>query len=155
MFFLLCITLLFYLSDLSYCFLQNCTFIWLDIEIVNITKISRYQFSQFFNIFTLLLPSPLFTTAGKTEGGKKGMTMPIKTAVSRISPYITPLPTCLNTLNLASRNYQNTVLRKQIMYNACKPEFKFHFFVCPVALDRAGLSFIIQKTGIVFTSYRQ
>lgn len=60
-------TLFFYLSNLSHSFSQNSTFIWFDMEIVNVTQISRYQLSQFFNVFAFLLTSTLLTAADQAR----------------------------------------------------------------------------------------
>lgn len=63
-------TLLLYLSDLFHSFLQNCTFVRLDIEVVDVIEVGEDQLSELFDVFVLvltvaLLVAPLWTTETK------------------------------------------------------------------------------------------
>lgn len=60
-------TLLLYLSDLFHSFLQDCTFVRLDIEVIDVVEVGEDQLSELFNVFVLmlavaLLVAPLWTT---------------------------------------------------------------------------------------------
>lgn len=48
-------TLLLYLSDLFHSFLQDCTFVRLDIEVVNVIEVGEDQLGEFFDVFVLVL----------------------------------------------------------------------------------------------------
>lgn len=48
-------TLLLYLSDLFHSFLQDCTFIRLDIEVVDVIEVGEDQLSELFDVFVLVL----------------------------------------------------------------------------------------------------
>lgn len=48
-------TLLFYLTNLFHSFFQDCTFVRLDIEVIDVIDVGENQLSEFFNIFILLL----------------------------------------------------------------------------------------------------
>lgn len=47
--------MLLYLSDLLYSFLQNSTFVRLDIEVVNVTEVGKDQLGELLDVFVLLL----------------------------------------------------------------------------------------------------
>lgn len=62
--------MLLYLSDLFHSFLQNCTFVRLDIEVVDVIEVGEDQLSELFDVFVLvltvaLLVAPLWTTETK------------------------------------------------------------------------------------------
>lgn len=68
-------TLLLYLSDLLHSFLQDCTFVRLDIEVVDVVEVGEDQLGELLYVFVLmlavaLLVAPLGTT--DTTGGKWG-----------------------------------------------------------------------------------
>lgn len=63
-------TLLLYLSDLFHSFLQNCTFVRLDIEVVNVIEVGEDQLGELFDVLVLvlavaLLVAPLWTAETK------------------------------------------------------------------------------------------
>lgn len=60
------------MSDLFHSFLQDCTFVGLDVEVVDVVKVGKDQLGKLFNIFVLvltvaLLIAPLGTTTTKTS----------------------------------------------------------------------------------------
>lgn len=60
-------TLLLYLSDLFHSFLQDCTFVRLDIEVVDVIEVGKDQLGELLDVFVLvlavaLLVAPLRTT---------------------------------------------------------------------------------------------
>lgn len=67
-------TLLLYLSDLFHSFLQDCTFVRLDIEVVDVVEVGKDQLGELFDVFVLvlavaLLVAPLWATETKTTLG--------------------------------------------------------------------------------------
>lgn len=65
-------TLLLYLSDLFHSFLQNCTFVRLDIEVVDVVEVGEDQLGELFDVFVLVLAVALFVAPlWATEGGTK------------------------------------------------------------------------------------
>lgn len=48
-------TLFLYLSDLFHSFLQDCTFVRLDIEVVDVIEVGENELSELFDVFVLLL----------------------------------------------------------------------------------------------------
>lgn len=44
-----------YLSDLFHSFLQDCTFVRLDIEVVDVVEVGEDELSELFDVFVLLL----------------------------------------------------------------------------------------------------
>lgn len=65
--------MLLYLSDLLHGFLQDCTFVWLDVEVVNVVKVGKDQLGKLFNIFVLVLAVALLVApfgAIKTKNAK-------------------------------------------------------------------------------------
>lgn len=69
-------TLLLYLSDLLHSFLQNCTFVRLDIKVVNVIEVGEDQLGEFFDVFVLVLAvalfvAPLWTAETKRVLGKE------------------------------------------------------------------------------------
>lgn len=68
-------TLLLYLSDLFHSFLQNCTFVRLDIEVVNVIEVGEDQLGELFDVLVLvltvaLLVAPLWTAETKRLQGE-------------------------------------------------------------------------------------
>lgn len=66
-------TLFLYLSDLFHSFLQDCTFVRLDIEVVNVIEVGENELSELFDVFVLLLTialliAPLGTKKEKNTG---------------------------------------------------------------------------------------
>lgn len=57
-------TLLFDLSYLAYGLFKDGTFVWFDIEAVDVAKVGRNQFGEFLDVFALLFP-PAFITPVK------------------------------------------------------------------------------------------
>lgn len=58
--------MLLYLSDLFHSFLQDCTFVRLDIEVVDVIEVGEDQLGELFDVFVLvlavaLLVAPLWT----------------------------------------------------------------------------------------------
>lgn len=62
-------TLLLYLSDLFHSFLQNCTFVRLDIEVVDVVEVGEDQLGELFDVFVLVLAVALFVTPLWATGG--------------------------------------------------------------------------------------
>lgn len=67
-------TLLLDLSDLFHSFLQNCTFVRLDVEVVNVVEVGEDQLGELFDVFVLvlavaLLVAPLWTAETKRNTG--------------------------------------------------------------------------------------
>lgn len=52
--------MLLYLSNLFHSFLQDCTFVRLDIEVVDVVKVGEDQLGELFNVFVLVLAVTLF-----------------------------------------------------------------------------------------------
>lgn len=68
--------MLLYLSDLFHSFLQNCTFVGLDIEVVNVIEVGEDQLCKLFDVFVLvltiaLLVAPLWTIEKENTGIRK------------------------------------------------------------------------------------
>lgn len=66
--------MLLYLSDLFHSFLQDCTFVRLDIEVVDVVKVGEDQLGELFDVFVLVLAvaflvAPLWTTEAKRTLG--------------------------------------------------------------------------------------
>lgn len=61
-------TLLFDLSDLSHGLLEDCAFVRLDIEAVDVGEVGRDELSQLFDVLALLFPPPLVTPARVPKG---------------------------------------------------------------------------------------
>lgn len=66
-------TLLLYLPDLFHSFLQDCTFVRFDIEVVDVVEVGEDQLGELFNVFVLvlavaLLVAPFGTAETKTGG---------------------------------------------------------------------------------------
>lgn len=61
-------TLLFDLSDLSHGLLEDCAFVRLDIEAVDVGEVGRDELGQLFDVLALLFPPPLVTPAGVPKG---------------------------------------------------------------------------------------
>lgn len=66
--------MLLYLSDLFHSFLQDCTFVRLDIEVVDVVEVGKDQLGELFDVFVLvlavaLLVAPLWATETKTTLG--------------------------------------------------------------------------------------
>ena len=64
--------MLLYLSDLFHSFLQDCTFVRLDIEVVDVVEVGKDQLGELFDVFVLvlavaLLVAPLGTAETKRE----------------------------------------------------------------------------------------
>lgn len=62
-----------YLSDLFHSFLQDCTFVRLDIEVVDVIEVGENELSELFDVFVLLLTvalliAPLGTKKRKNIG---------------------------------------------------------------------------------------
>lgn len=62
-----------YLSDLFHSFLQDCTFVRLDIEVVDVIEVGENELSELFDVFVLLLTialliAPLGTKKEKNTG---------------------------------------------------------------------------------------
>lgn len=72
-------TLLFYLSDLFHSFLQDCTFVRLDIEVVDVIEVGEDQLRELFDVFVFMLAVALLVaalgTAGKRESNERRMAM--------------------------------------------------------------------------------
>lgn len=69
-------TLLLYLSDLFHSFLQNCTFVRLDVEVVNVIEVGEDQLGELLDVFVLvlavaLLVAPLWTAETKRLLGEE------------------------------------------------------------------------------------
>lgn len=60
-------TLLFDLSYLAHCLFKDGTFVWFDIEAVDVTEVGRNQFSQLLDILALLFPPALVTSVDLTH----------------------------------------------------------------------------------------
>lgn len=66
--------MLLYLSDLFHSFLQDCTFVRLDIEVVDVVEVGKDQLGELFDVFVLVLPvallvAPLWTVETKRTRG--------------------------------------------------------------------------------------
>lgn len=61
-------TLLFDLSDLSHGLLEDCAFVRLDIEAVDVREVGRDELSQLFDVLALLFPPTLVTPARAPMG---------------------------------------------------------------------------------------
>lgn len=66
--------MLLYLSDLFHSFLQDCTFVRLDIEVVDVVEVGEDQLGELFDVFVLvlavaLLVAPLWATETKRTLG--------------------------------------------------------------------------------------
>lgn len=66
--------MLLYLSDLFHSFLQDCTFVRLDIEVVDVVKVGEDQLGELFDVFVLVLAvaflvAPLWTTEARRTLG--------------------------------------------------------------------------------------
>lgn len=61
-------TLLFDLSNLSHGLLEDCAFVRLDIEAVDVGEVGRDELSQLFNVLALLFPPTLVTPARAPKG---------------------------------------------------------------------------------------
>lgn len=64
-------TLFLYLSDLFHSFLQDCTFVRLDIEIVDVIEVGENELSELFDVFVLLLTVALLIAPLGTKKRKK------------------------------------------------------------------------------------
>lgn len=69
-------TLLLYLSDLLHSFLEDCTFVRFDIEVVNVVEVGEDQLGELLDVLVLvlavpLLVDPLWTAGTKRRGEKK------------------------------------------------------------------------------------
>ena len=64
-------TLLLYLSDLFHSFLQDCTFVRLDIEVVDVVEVGEDQLGEFFDVFVLVLAVALLVAPLWTMGNKE------------------------------------------------------------------------------------
>lgn len=78
LFFLKTHTLLLYLPDLLHSFLQDCTFVRFDIEIVDVVEVGEYQLCKFFDVFVLVLAvaflvAPLGTADAKKQTKPNGV----------------------------------------------------------------------------------
>lgn len=47
--------MLFYLSDLLHSFLQDCTFVGFDVEVVDVVEVGEDQLSKLLDVFVLVL----------------------------------------------------------------------------------------------------
>ena len=82
------ITLLFDLSDLPHCLLEDSTFVWLDVEAVNVREVGRDELSQFLDVLALLFSPTLVTPAGEPKGIRHvAMTTLLPHARSACRPY--------------------------------------------------------------------
>lgn len=66
--------MLLYLSDLLHSFLQDCTFVRLDIEVVDVVEVGEDQLGELFDVFVLvlavaLLVAPLWTAETERRRG--------------------------------------------------------------------------------------
>lgn len=66
--------MLLYLSDLFHSFLQDCTFVRFDIEVVDVVEVGEDQLGELFDVFVLvlavaLLVAPLWTAGTKEKTG--------------------------------------------------------------------------------------
>lgn len=63
-----------YLSDLFHSFLQDCTFVRLDIEVVDVVEVGEDELSELFDVFVLLLTVALLIAplGTKNEGKNTG-----------------------------------------------------------------------------------
>lgn len=70
-------TLFLYLSDLLHSFLEDCTFVRFDIEVVNVVEVGEDQLGELFNVLVLVLAVPLLVdplwTAGTKQRGKSSV----------------------------------------------------------------------------------
>lgn len=66
-------TLLLYLSDLFHSFLQDCTFVRLDIEVVDVIEVGKDQLGELFDVFVLVLAVALLVAPLGTTGTKRGL----------------------------------------------------------------------------------
>lgn len=57
------LTLLFDLADLAHRLFENGTFVWLDVEVVDVAEVGGDQLCQLLYVFALLLPSLPLTPA--------------------------------------------------------------------------------------------
>lgn len=64
-------TLLLYLSDLFHSFLQDCTFVRLDIEVVDVIEVGKYQLGELFDVFVLVLAVALLVAPLGTTGTQR------------------------------------------------------------------------------------
>lgn len=58
------LTLLFDLADLAHRLFEDGTFVWFDVEAVDVAEVGRDQLRQLLYVFALLLPSLPLTPAG-------------------------------------------------------------------------------------------
>lgn len=61
------LTLLFDLADLAHRLFEDGTFVWFDVEAVDVAEVGRDQFRQLLYVFALLLPSLPLTPAEDNE----------------------------------------------------------------------------------------
>lgn len=59
-----------YLSDLFHSFLQDCTFVRLDIEVVDVIEVGENELGELFDVFVLLLTVALLIAPLGTEKRK-------------------------------------------------------------------------------------
>ncbi len=65
--------MLLYLSDLFHSFLQDCTFVRLDIEVVDVVEVGKDQLGELFYVFVLVLAVALLVAPLWTAGTKRTM----------------------------------------------------------------------------------
>lgn len=63
--------MLLYLTNLLHSFFQDCTFVRLDIEVVNVVEVGEDQLGELFDVFILVLPIALFSASFGTAGRGK------------------------------------------------------------------------------------
>lgn len=65
--------MLLYLSDLLHSFLQDCTFVRFDIEVVDVIEVGKDQLCKLFDVFVLMLAVAFLVAALGTAEKKNPM----------------------------------------------------------------------------------
>lgn len=60
--------MLLYLPDLLHSFLQDCTFVRFDIEVVNVVEVGEDQLGELLDVLVLVLAVPLLVAPLRTAG---------------------------------------------------------------------------------------
>lgn len=63
--------MLLYLSDLLHSFLEDCTFVRFDVEVVNVVKVGEDELGELFDVLVLVLAVPLLVDPLWTVGTKQ------------------------------------------------------------------------------------
>lgn len=63
--------MLLYLSDLLHSFLEDCTFVRFDVEVVNVVKVGEDELGKLFDVLVLVLAVPFLVDPLWTVGTKQ------------------------------------------------------------------------------------